>query len=253
MAELYLLNALTELGISELQKKVYLSLLRQLGNSITKLISETKMSRGTFYKTLEELSKFGLCSKNSRGNWQAIEPGFIFAKLKAKQVNLNKIASDLENHLEDYATLYSEKNKNNFAKIYSGRKEIQEIAAKLAIDLKSDYIGFGDSSIFEELIGEEIESFWMNERRNKNLNLRLLLQDKKYVEFCNLTDQKDFRETRFLESGFNIPGYFNILENVAYCWFSGSSRAVVIYDEVFVYSLKSMFEIMWEKSVIILI
>jgi len=249
MSELYLTNALSELGLSSVQKNIYLLLLKQPEVLVSSLIKTAGISRGTFYKTLEELGKLKLCFKNGRANWQAVEPSFIFAKLKAKQGNLEKITSNLESHLKDYALLYSSKNRNSFAKIYSGQKEIQEIAAKLAIDLKSDYIGFGDSSFFEGLIGEEIESFWMYERISKNLNLRLLLQDKKYVEYCNLTDLKDFRKTRFLESEFNIPGYFNIHENVAYCWFSPSTRAVVIADQVFVASLKAMFEILWEKSV----
>ena len=249
MSEISLINALVELGISGLGQQIYLGLLKNQAKSLSQLIKDVGTSRATFYKNLELLQQLGLCAKDKRGDWQAVEPGFVFAKLKAKQAKLNQITQNLEQNLDSYDRIFNLKNNNHFARIYTGRKEIQELAAKLAHDLEVDYIGFGDSSVFEGLIGDEIENFWMFQRVRKHIKLRLLLQDKNFVDVCKLTDQKDMRETRYLSHKWQISGYFNIHQNTAYCWASGHSRAIVINDEVFVSSFKAMFEIFWELGV----
>lgn len=246
MSEISLIKALSELGVSDLGQQIYLELLKNHNLSLTQLIKLVGTSRATFYKNLDLLQLAGLITKDQRGHWEAVEPSFIFAKLKAKQAKLNRVTQNLEYDLDTFDKIYNLKHKNSFVKIYLGRKEIQELAAKLAQDLSVDYIGFGDSSVFEELIGDEIEKFWMFQRKKKQLKLRLLLQDKKFVDVCKLTDQKDMRETRYLSLKWPISGYFNIHQDIAYCWATGHNRAIVINDEVFVSSLKAMFEMFWE-------
>jgi predicted transcriptional regulator len=246
MSEISLLNALTELEINILGKQIYLALLKGQSKSLTELISELGTSRATFYKNLEYLLQAGFCIKDQKDGWVAVDPSIIFAKLKAKQARLNQVTHNLEASLDTFDLIYAQKPKNNYIKLCSSRKEIQELAAKLAQDICEDYVGFGDSSVFEELIGDEVEDFWIFQRKKKQVKLRLLLQDKKFADICKASDKNDMRETRYLSEKWEIPGYFNIHQNTAYCWASGHSRAIVITDHVFVSSFKAMFEMFWE-------
>ena len=245
MSETSLLKALEILGLSVLAQNIYLELLKNNSTSLTLLMEIVGTSRVTFYKNLEILVEFGVCTKDQRGRWQAVKPAYIFAKLKAKQAELNKITAELEQNLPKYETIFPDKNKKTFVKIYSGKTQIQELAARFASDLIEDYIGFGELSVFQDLIGDEVDHFWVFERKKKKIKLRMLLQDKKYAELYKLTDKADYRETRYLKQENEILGYFTIHQNIAYCWASGHSRAIVISDEVFVASLRAMFEMLW--------
>jgi|GEM_PF-4361652 len=248
MSESALLEALEQLGVSALGQKIYLNLASKSSKTITDLISSLGKSRVTVYKNLDELLNLGVCIKDTRGNWIAAAPTLIFAKLKAKQGQLAKITNNLEQNLPTLNYFFGSKDKKSFAKIHTGRDEIRQLAAQFVTRLNQDYVGFGDSQVFEDFIGEEIDSFWIHERVKRQVKLRFLVQNKDMSDKCKLTDNTTFRDTRLLNGEFGIPGYFNIHGNTAYCWTAGDTRAIEISDEVFVLSLKAMFEMLWVMS-----
>jgi hypothetical protein len=154
----------------------------------------------------------------------------------------------LEQNLPKYESIFPDKYKKTFVKIYSGKTQIQELAARFVSDIAEDYIGFGELSVFQGLIGDEVDDFWVFERKKKKIKLRMLLQDKQHAELYKLKDKADYRETRYLDQENQILGYFTIHQNTAYCWASGHSRAIVVNDEVFVSSLRAMSRILYTRQ-----
>jgi len=153
MTEIYLKSALVQLGVTGLSQKIFLAFINNHNKiNLTKIIHELGTTRATFYKLLKNLEDRDLIYKGQDDNWQTISIDKLYSKLRVLQVELNQITSNLESNLEYYNNLYSSSKVDTFLKIYSGSSQVREQALTLAHSLSEDYIGFGDSNTFENLI-----------------------------------------------------------------------------------------------------
>jgi predicted DNA-binding transcriptional regulator len=210
--------------------------------SIKKACELLKISKKTYYNYLANLLKVGL--------FQKTEQGFI---LSPKEV----IMLQVENRLNEIEESKQNINKIQFLpttqdihyqefKIVNGKNDIINKAIKLAMTMNCNYYyGVGNSEEFEKLLGENVESFWINKRTENKVKLRLLLNDKKYANFLNLADHLQMRETKYLNK--NFRGYMNILPQYFILWDYVNLNVKFIQEPNICYNLFQTYNIIWDN------
>ncbi len=159
---------LKEMGLTETEIKVYVSLLEQ-GESLASKISEkANVERAVTYHILEKLIKKGIVSyviKENRKYFSAAEPEKLKSLLREKEDLLNELIPEL-------AKLKKSEEQPLSIEVFKGKEGFKTVMEDLIRDKKPYYIiGYTGKS-------PEISGFWYihwNKRRVKNKVKRYLL------------------------------------------------------------------------------
>ena len=92
-------QTLMDLGLSQNESKIYISLLETGSTSATKIAQKSGVHRVNVYDSLTKLKEKGLVSELSsegKKNYQASPPQALKNILKEKEIRLNKIIPELE-------------------------------------------------------------------------------------------------------------------------------------------------------------
>ncbi len=115
---------LQDLGLSEKEAKVYVSLLQVERGSINELAEKTGINRTTVYPVLETLSKKGLVSEAHEGKkitYQAEPPERLETYVERQKVLLNEKASRLKEMIPQMKSIQREQGERPVVKFYEGR------------------------------------------------------------------------------------------------------------------------------------
>lgn len=164
-------EALKEIGLTDTEIKVYVTLLQE-GQSLASAISEkSKVERAVTYHILEKLMRKGLVSyviRENRKYFNAAEPEKLKDLLKEQEAALNDIIPEL-------TKLKKQDNQQISIEVFRGKEGFKTVLDDLIRDKKPYYIiGYTGA-------GSEIAEFWYkhwNKRRIKNKVHRYLLLNK---------------------------------------------------------------------------
>ncbi len=115
---------LQDLGLSEKEAKVYVSLLQVERGSINELAEKTGINRTTVYPVLETLSKKGLVSEAHEGKkitYQAEPPERLETYVERQKVLLNEKASRLKEMIPQMKSIQREQGERPVVKLFQGR------------------------------------------------------------------------------------------------------------------------------------
>ena len=164
------MKILSELGLSQREIKIYLSLL-ELGDSrVSPLVKASEVSNSKIYETLDKLIKKGLVSyyvKDNNKYYAAASPKTLLEMLEEKKSKLNEIMPLLE--LKQKARSAPES-----VEIYEGEKSIFRMLSFLVRDAKKneEYISF---SLGEEHERQGLDIFYKKFillRKEKKLKIK---------------------------------------------------------------------------------
>lgn len=118
---------LVKLGLSELEARVYISLLQKNNFSATEIASITNINRTQTYDILSKLVKKGLCTE-IRGNkkkYIAVDPEKVLSALEKELEKKKKIASELSSQLSEiYNGSHDNQNPLDFIEVLFTRTSI---------------------------------------------------------------------------------------------------------------------------------
>ena len=131
---------LQELGLTELESKVYIALVELGSSKAGEIIKKTGFHRGTTYKVLQRLKEKGLVSSVSAGKqfFQAVAPKRLRHFLEEKKA-----------HLEELIPLLEERQKRAGEKqaitVYMGVRGVKSALDQMLEELKNggEYFDFG--------------------------------------------------------------------------------------------------------------
>lgn len=229
-------NTLMEIGLTEGESKIYLSLLK-LGSVPVKIIKEeTKIHRTTIYDFLDKLINRGLVGyvvKKNVNYYSAVNPSKLLDIIKEKEQVLNDAIPFL-------IKLYESEKKDIKIEAYKGLEGIKTILNDI-IKTGKDIIGFGiDETKFKELSPSLMEQYF-RKLEEKKLSERLLTSKKiKFIFKKNSTTYRYIPEK-----------FFNPTSNLVY----GIKTAIIIWNPLTIIvienhdladSFKKYFEILWK-------
>jgi len=237
---------LEELGFSEAESKVYLTLIETGSTLAGLIIKKTGLHRGTTYQILQRLKEKGLVSSIIKGKkqyFQAVDPERLMDTLKEKEERLQEILPQLK------AKLGASKEKQEVS-VYSGIKGIRSLIDKTLEELKpkGEYYDFGVSGLFKEVMGPYWD-LWQKHKRKYKI--------KSYVIFNEELKKKNPKllEDYFGEKRFHPKEYSSITDTIIYkdsvilfIWTAKPPIAVLIKNKDNAESYKNQFKLMWKYA-----
>jgi sugar-specific transcriptional regulator TrmB len=234
-------KTLKDIGLSQNEIKIYLSLIELGPSLIGKICGKTKIHRRNVYDSIEMLKDKGFISAtmiNNRNVFEAVNPKRILDILDEKKVNIEKILPQLMN---------KQSKNESLVKVYTGlngRKIIFEDKLKF---LDTQYVlGAHNPS---KKISRYIENYHRR-RIEKKIHTKMLFikEDKQIAQRFR---EYKYIQARLLPNKFSSPLAINIYgKKIAILLGSQTIEpiTILIEDEALSNDFKSYFQLLWGIS-----
>ena len=129
-------NLLVQIGLSQVQAKIYLYLIQEGQKTPTEIANAISENRTTVYSAAEKLEKLGLISKKDRGKVSAFIPNHPSAleTIAEKRLHLvTKQIKNIESNLPILINYYNEYQSTPGATTFYGREGVKMIWNKVIV------------------------------------------------------------------------------------------------------------------------
>ncbi|MFH1721437.1 MAG: helix-turn-helix domain-containing protein [Candidatus Altiarchaeota archaeon] len=239
-------EVLEELGLSDIEAKIYLLLLETGSTPASSLVKKTGVHRGTVYPTLEKLISKGFVGytiHNGKRFFEAAEPQRFLDDLTEKQEKLREIIPDLQKKRD------SAREKQEVA-IYSGHKGIKTVCNRILEELKGggEYLDFGVSGLFEKTMGA-YWSYWQRIKKKYKIDSKCIFNEELKESKPGLLEQYH-GQARFHPRDSPSPTDTIIYKDtvVLFIWTARPPLAIVIKNASNAIGYRNQFNLMWKSA-----
>ncbi|MEK6825670.1 MAG: helix-turn-helix domain-containing protein [Nanoarchaeota archaeon] len=240
-------EVLREIGLSDNEVSIYLSLL-ELGEVLASRIGEkARMNRTQTYDILESLIAKGLVSyviKENRKYFSAVTPERIEEYLQEKKKAIQEQEKKLKGILPRLIGLQKSAKTQTKAEIYHGKEGIKTVYSDILRNAKEYYLLGGTGKIAEIL-----EFYFLHhekERIQKKIKLRALFNSS--MKNLPIATQRKFFEARFLPDQFSSPIPILIYNNKVVSIIWSEPLAIVIENKEVAQTYSQYFELLWKQA-----
>lgn len=240
-----LIQILEDVGLSEKEVKVYLTLLKLGEETASRISSIAELNRITTYTLLKSLQGKGFCSifeRNKVQYFKPIEPRNILSLIEERKEKVSSVITELES----YQNKITEKSK---VSLFEGKKGITSMLDLLLNDVGKikEIYAYGNFSVSEKMM--EYQSLhWRKQRIVKKIKIKSVVDsiNKELTEEKQWQNLSEVKLNKTLES---LNSYTLITENyVAYLIFSGELSGVLIRNSEIARKEKFNFDLLWNKG-----
>jgi HTH-type transcriptional regulator, sugar sensing transcriptional regulator len=235
-------NVLIELGLSNNEAKVYITLLELGCTTVTNISRKSKIHRTNVYDSLERLHEKGIVAyliKENAKYFQATDPDFLMNLLKEKEHRLLSIIPQLK-----VLDQFSEEKGD--ACIYKGTKAFKNILYSY-LKYSDSIMTFGIPKNAVELIGPWVNIFH-KERISRKIDMRHIYNEnaKERIKYLN---SLPYTHGRYLPGKFNSPVSTNICgDEISLVLWSKNPLIISIKNKEISDSYKRYFNLLWSIS-----
>ncbi len=238
-----LTDALTGLGLSENEARVYLSAIVLGPTTILKIAKNSGLIRTTVYAVIESLKEKGLISVEIAG-WKKLYAAESPEKLE-QLVELRR--QEFKKHLPDFMSLYSLKQSESYIRYFEGRDAVRSVWNNLlkSLQLDEDYMVIGDSDRWFSLDEEYYRDF-IKQKAKLNVHTRILLKKtpgaSEYKNSSKLYDEKIklIPSSITFNSDITITSQKTIIQQL-----QTPTSAMVIENQSIAQMHKEIFDLLW--------
>jgi len=232
-------EVLREIGLSETESKVYLSLLT-LGSALAgEITKHSGINRTNVYDALDRLIEKGLASyiiSNGKKIFEPTDPKRLTELLDEKKELLDNVMPNLEKR-------FKESKPKEEAIIYSGKKGIKSIFEAVLREGKPMY-AYGGQSLFSEMF-PIYQKQWHKKRRLRQIKLKMLFSE-------NVKSKKrdsSLFQFRFLPKEYNFPSVVFVYgDKVATIIWQENPIAVLIKSKEVAETHMNFFDMLWKLA-----
>lgn len=243
--------ALNELGLTEYEKKLYLTSLSIGPAPVSGFAKHLGISRPNVYKVILGLEKHGLArfsDRETRTRTFVVEsPHVLLRRLKEKRENLERVDRDTLGILPDLLALYQQGDRATALKVFDTKKAWVELYFRVLEETKGDYLFFGNVERFVAF-EPSLQPSWVAARVRRNLRGRLLALPGDVAREKSLRDREELRETRFLTNTKPFESSFLVFGKKVIIWQPNAPIAILIEDEYVTNMFRSVFEAFWGQA-----
>ena len=239
---------LEDVGLTEGESKVYVSLLKLGPSTIGRIVKEAQVSNSKIYDILDRLNKKGLVGISSINNvkhFEAKDPSVITELIAKKEERIATIKKDLPRLQEMYK--YAEPVQE--AEILQGIRGIKTFTEMILSKLeKGDtfYI-LGAPKEATETLGPYFQE-WHERRAKKGVYCKILFNEEA-KERAELRKKTPLTEVRFLPKNIKTPALIDIGKDyVATLLFGERPLCIIIKNKKIAESYIRYFELLWGKD-----
>lgn len=241
-------QALNQMGLEEKEAKVYLAALELGPNTIQNIARKSGINRTTVYQALKSLKLQGLISETTSGKRKLIlaaEPTNLKRNIKNKEQLLNSILPDLMS----LSNINPIKPKIRFYEGKEGHREIYRETLKA-----KNKIAYWISPLATQMetIGEDFLDWYIEERKKKNIWIKLIQKTTTATPNKYLDSKKhktDLKQVRNAPAELNLPNITVIYDNkVAIMSSKREGFGFVVESKDYAEMMKTFHDLLWNAS-----
>ena len=233
-------DVLRDLGLSDKEIRVYLSLLGLGVSKVQGIAKHSKLLRTTVYEILESLISKGLVSysiKSGVRHFEAAEPSKLRYMVEEKQRKILEIIPELE------AIARGVKEKPR-VEAYEGREGLKTFMRNVIREKIKEMHAFGAEGKFRDMFGYFFTS-WDRERVKNGILLRIIYNER--IRDKKLREGIPHSSMRFLPSRYKFPSTTIVYgDNVGIVLWSAEPLAISIKSGEIAKSYENFFELLWD-------
>jgi len=234
---------LEDLGLTNTEIKVYLTLLEIGSTSAGKILEKSKLPNSTLHRDLNSLIEKGLVSfilEGKRKIYQATKPEYFFQFLEEKKRRFEEILPKLKEKEK-------KANVTEIASVYKGVKGIKEVYS-IMIEQKGEYNTFGGGFVTAEIMSW---TWWQNLHKRRiahKLKSRQVF-DESIREGGEIIAKNKLTNIRYLSKEFaSFQETVIVGDYVAIAVFTKKPYAFLIKDKAVAEGYRKHFELLWKQG-----
>ncbi len=243
MTDEYLQKVLQNIGLSESEAKVYLTLLLLGSATVIQIARSSDLKRTTVYGLIESLKNQGLVAIEVKG-WKQ---KFIAENPEKLETIFNSKKEAFSKQLPKLSALYTAHESQSIIKYYEGLEAVKGVYEDLLKDIEphDDYLVLSDQRMWQNLDPKYFRSF-LERRAKLPVRIRMLLQDSEVAR-----DMKKFQRNynsfvKILSSSTKLSTNLIIIpRRVVIHQLHPNPLAIVIENSSVIQMHREMFEVMW--------
>jgi sugar-specific transcriptional regulator TrmB len=240
------IDVLSEIGLTQAEIKIYLSLLKIGESTSGAIIEDTSLQSSVFHRVVKHLISKGLVTYITKGknrHYQALNPQSLVDYVAMKKNEVEKLAKDLEK--------LSNPSQENSAEMFVGKQAVFRALLSILNGLEKgdEYLSF---SLIQPHDDEDIIRFYQqynNKRREQGLNVKVLVHksvkpiyEKHYTKL--LLKKAGVRYTSFKHP----QGLVITKNNVSFINWEDNPTAVKIENKKMAQQYKEFFDGFYNKE-----
>ena len=237
---------LQQLGLTEIEAKVYLHLLKLGSTKTGPLVKKTELHRATVYDVLKRLMEKGLVSfitKEKTKYFEATTPLYLLNKIEEEKKTLQEKMELTQRLIKDLEKIKAEGKQVANASIFQGIPGVKTMFTEILST--KEYWVIGSRGKFKEVLGEYYEIF---QKRKKFLKIQskiLLSESLRNSEYT----KPIYGEIKYLPKEFDSPISTYIYKNkVSIILFIEPPTLFMLENEALVKSYKQYFDLLWKRA-----
>ncbi len=243
---------LKEIGLTNGEIKVYLSLIKIGENTVGPIAKEADVSLSKIYEILDNLIKKGLVgyiTKNNTKRFLATDPERIIDYLENKKKEINKSEEEIKEILPSLKAQKEKNDKKVKATLYEGFRGIKSFYESVLRDSKpnEEILVIG----LPKYAAERYEGYFLdwNKRISEKSVKRKLIFNYDVKDLGKKRGKIKLTEVRYLPPELITPAWILIYKNgVATIHLTKDPICTFIKDDYVVKSYRNFFDLLWDAS-----
>lgn len=246
-------DLLREIGLTNGETKVYLSLIKLGENTVGPTAKEANVSLSKIYEILDNLIKKGLVSyivKNNTKYFLATEPERIIDYLETKKKEIEKSEEEIKKILPSLKLQKEDKEKKTKATLFEGFRGIKTFYEAVLRDSRKD-----DEILVMGLpkyAAERHEGYfldWNRRRAKKGVKIKLIF-DNDAKKLGEKREKIKLTEAKYLPKNIVTPAWILVTKNgVATIHLTKEPICVYIKDKDVRQSYENFFKVFWNLTI----
>lgn len=246
-------KTLKEVGLTELEIKLY-SLSLALGPSlVSKLSTHMGVSRPNIYKIIKGLEKHELARFTSKKGYNrkfvVDSPSKVIELLRNKQRQLQVYDEQIAPLIPNLLAIYKQGEAPPKIRAEEDRTQLTIIFTKIFEEAKDEILFMGSTKDLDELVTFTRLQKHIKRRVSRGIKARILVFRDEDAEMLKRDDRQELRETRFIKNLKPFSTSFYLFANKVILWQPKAPLAIIIEDEYIAEMKKNIFENIWDNSI----
>lgn len=244
-------SGLLQLGLTEKEIAVYLSILQHRESSIPLLAKETALSRATVYDLVEKLKEKGYVAEIKRGKKRRLvaesPTNRLYTLLDSQHEQLEKSKQVVEDILPTLKALNASEDYKPQIRVYEGEKGFRQVWDEIFSYEGKNFLSIAKIETFSAFAGEDFLDEILARKVRQGFSSRAVNEDSPMATSLKNKDSKENRETRLAPKDFQFPSTEIIFgDKIAMFSTRKENVIVVIESKDFAETHRAYFEMLWK-------
>jgi sugar-specific transcriptional regulator TrmB len=240
---LELIKKLVDIGLSETETRIYLSMLSLGETTVMKISHSSGVKRSTIYPLIENLRNLGLVCVRDKG----FKKVYVAENPVRLSTLINRKQEDLSSVLPALKSLYTLEGRDILIKTYEGVEAMKSVYDELLSELNNhdEYLVIGDPERWDNHAKDYFKKF-IKKRLKIDLEVRQLLSYSKTAEEYKKFEDNFKEKIKILPKDYKIDSNVIITKNkVIMHQLDNLAITTVIETRSIVSLQKNLFEMLW--------